>query len=210
MQSSLMPQSPTDWLPEDHLAYFVLDLIDELDLGAIERRCRQRISARERPYSPRMMTALLLYGYAVGVFSSRKIERATHEDVAFRVLAAGEHPHFTTDQRLPRPASRSARGPVSAGARGVHVSRACDTRPRGNRWDENEGEREQAQGDELRAHEQGRGRLTTEIEAMLKHAEDVDAAEDKLYGVGNSPKTSRRSFVAARAGERRFARSARR
>lgn len=50
----------------------------------------------ERPFAPRMMLALLIYGYAVGVFSSRKIERAPHEDIAFRVLAGGGHPHFTT------------------------------------------------------------------------------------------------------------------
>ena len=95
-QSSLMPQSPTDWLPEDHLAYFVLDLVEDLDLGEIERPIQAKDARGERPYSPRMMTALLLYGYAVGLVSSRKLDRATHEDVAFRMLAAGEHPHFTT------------------------------------------------------------------------------------------------------------------
>ena len=83
-------------MPKGHLAYFILDLAAELDLREIERRLQAKDHRGERSYSPRMMTALLLYGYAVGVFSSRKIERACLEDVAFRVLAAGEQPHFTT------------------------------------------------------------------------------------------------------------------
>ena len=95
-QTYLLPPSPTEWLPEDHLAYFVLELLEDLDLGEIERAIQAKDHRGERPYAPRMMTALLLYGYAVGVFSSRKIARATYEDVGFRVLAAGEHPHFTT------------------------------------------------------------------------------------------------------------------
>ena len=74
----------------------MLDLLEELDLGEIERAIQKKDPRGERPFSPRMMTALLLYGYAVGVFSSRKIEKATFDDVAFRVLAAGEHPHFTS------------------------------------------------------------------------------------------------------------------
>ncbi len=92
-QSYLLPPSPREWLPEGHLAYYVLD---ELDLGEIERELQRKDARGERPYSPRMMTALLLYGYAIGVLSSCKIERATSDDVAFRMLAAAEHPHFTT------------------------------------------------------------------------------------------------------------------
>ena len=84
------------WLPEGHLAYFVLDLVRELDVSPIDNAIQSKDGRGVRPYSPRMMTALLLYAYCVGVFSSRKVERATYEDVAFRVLAAGEHPHFTT------------------------------------------------------------------------------------------------------------------
>jgi len=84
-QSFLLPPSPREWLPEDHLAYFVLDLLEDLDLRQITRPVQAKDHRGERPYSPRMMTALLLYGYAAGVFSSRKIEKATFDDVAFRV-----------------------------------------------------------------------------------------------------------------------------
>jgi transposase len=82
-QSFLLPPSPTEWLPEGHLAYFVLELVAELDLRAIETVLQARDARGTRPYSPRMMTALIIYAYCVGVFSSRKIERATYEDVAF-------------------------------------------------------------------------------------------------------------------------------
>lgn len=84
-----------DWLPEDHLAYFILDVVSELDLSPIEDAIQAKDHRGERPYSPRMMTAVLLYGYANGVFSSRRIERATYVDVAFRVIAGGCQPHFT-------------------------------------------------------------------------------------------------------------------
>ncbi len=76
-QSFLLPPSPTEWLPKGHLAYFVLDLVSELDLKAIEDVIHGKDPRGTRPYSPRMMTALIIYAYCVGVFSSRKIEAAT-------------------------------------------------------------------------------------------------------------------------------------
>jgi transposase len=94
-QASLISPSPSDWLPEGHLVYFLLDIVRELDLGAILCAIDAKDARGEKPYSPIMMVTLLLYAYCVGVFSSRRIERATHEDVAFRVLCGGEHPHFT-------------------------------------------------------------------------------------------------------------------
>jgi transposase len=75
-QAFLLPPSPIDWLPEGHLAYFVLELVRELDVSAIEDAIQSKDARGVRPYSPRMMTALVLYAYCVGVFSSRKIERA--------------------------------------------------------------------------------------------------------------------------------------
>ncbi|MGH9380414.1 MAG: transposase, partial [Thermoanaerobaculia bacterium] len=95
-QGFLLPPSPLDWLPEGHLAYFILELLDQLDVTQIERSIRSKDARGTRPYSPAMMTGLLLYAYCVGVYSSRKIERATYEDVAFRILAGGQHPYFTT------------------------------------------------------------------------------------------------------------------
>ncbi len=94
-QDLLLPQSLRDWLPEDHLAYFVSDVIDQLDLrqiyGVYERELRG-----QPPYDPLMMTKVLVYAYCVGVYSARKIQQRLLEDVAFRVLAAGNEPDFRT------------------------------------------------------------------------------------------------------------------
>jgi transposase len=94
-QDLLLPPSLREWLPEDHLAYFVSDVVDQLDLSAIES-VYEEDDRGQPPYHPRMMTKVLLYGYCVGVFSSRKLQRRSVEDVAFRVLAAGNQPDFRT------------------------------------------------------------------------------------------------------------------
>ena len=85
-----------DWLPAKHLAYFILDVIEQLNLEEIEQEIQAKDHRRERPYAMGMMTGLLLYGYCVGEYSSRRIARAPYEDVAFRVISGEEHPHSTT------------------------------------------------------------------------------------------------------------------
>jgi len=94
-QDLLLPPSLRDWLPEGHLAYFVSDLVDGLDLSAIEAYYEEEERGYP-PYHPRMMTKILVYGYCVGVFSSRKLQKRLQEDVAFRILAAGNEPDFRT------------------------------------------------------------------------------------------------------------------
>lgn len=94
-QEMLLPPSLQDWLPEGHLAYFISDTIDGLDLSAFFARYAGG-GARNQPFHPAMMVKILVYGYATGVFSSRKIERRLHEDVAFRLLAAGNFPRHRT------------------------------------------------------------------------------------------------------------------
>lgn len=89
----LLPPSVDDWLPEDHLARFIVEVIDGLDVRALEKAYAGRGSAA---YHPSVLLALLVYGYANGVFSSRKIERATYDSVAFRFIAAGAHPDHDT------------------------------------------------------------------------------------------------------------------
>jgi transposase len=183
-QSFLLPPSPREWLPENHLAYFVLDLLDGLDLGEIEREIQRKDPRGERPFSPRMMTALLLYGYAVGVFSSRKIEKATYGDVAFRVLAADEHPHFTSVNEF-RARHRAALAALfdqllkecmSAGLVKLgHV--AID----GTKMKANASKHKAMSYERMNKEEQ---RLKAEIEAYFDRAEQVDAEEDALYGVG--------------------------
>jgi len=94
-QNLLLPASLREWLPDDHLSYFVSDVVDQLDLSEIERVYEEE-ERGQPPYHPRMMTKILVYGYCVGVFSSRRIQKRLVEDVAFRVLAAGNQPNFRT------------------------------------------------------------------------------------------------------------------
>jgi transposase len=94
-QMLLLPEAIQDWLPEGHLAHFISDTVDTLDLGAFHARY-DKDGPRNQPFHPAMMVKVLVYGYATGVFSSRKIARKLHEDVAFRVLAAGNFPAHRT------------------------------------------------------------------------------------------------------------------
>jgi transposase len=91
----LLPPALQEWLPDGHLAYFIGDTVDTLDLSAFHTRYAKG-GPRNQPFHPAMMVKVLLYGYATGVFSSRKIARKLHEDVAFRVLAAGNFPAHRT------------------------------------------------------------------------------------------------------------------
>ena len=91
-QTTLLPPSPREWLSEDHQVYFLLDLVDELDLSAILIPAQAKDPRGEKGFDPRMMTMLLLYAYCVGTVSSRKIERACYEDLAFRVLTGNQQP----------------------------------------------------------------------------------------------------------------------
>ncbi|HVB48612.1 MAG TPA: IS1182 family transposase [Burkholderiales bacterium] len=85
----LLPPSVEDWLPKDHLARFVVDIVDQLDLSGLTRQYRGAGSAA---YHPTVMLGLLVYGYATGVYSSRRIEAASYESIAFRYIAANEQP----------------------------------------------------------------------------------------------------------------------
>ena len=186
-QPYLLPPSPTEWLPDGHLAYFILDLLEDINLGDIERVLQAKDHRGERPFSPRMMTALWLYGYAVGVTSSRKLAKATYEDVAFRVLAAGEQPHFTSLNEF-RATHRQALANLfhqileecmSAGLVKLgHV--AID----GTKMKANASKHKAMSYERM---EKENARLTAEIEAFFDQADATDAEEDRLYGVGQQP-----------------------
>ncbi len=94
-QQQLLPCALQDWLPEGHLAYFISDTVDSLNLGAFHARYASG-GPRNQPFHPAMLVKVLVYAYATGIFSSRKIARKLHEDVAFRVLAAGNFPAHRT------------------------------------------------------------------------------------------------------------------
>ena len=94
-QQLLLPAALQKWLPDDHLAYFISDVVDQLDMSKVT--ARYELERRGGPpYHPRMMVKVLLYGYCVGVASSRRIAQRLHEGIAFRVLAANNTPDFRT------------------------------------------------------------------------------------------------------------------
>ena len=94
-QQYLLPCALQEWLPQGHLAYFISDTIDSLNLSAFHARYAGG-GSRNQPFHPAMMVKVLVYAYATGVFSSRKIARKLHEDVAFRVLGAANFPAHRT------------------------------------------------------------------------------------------------------------------
>ena len=89
----LFPPSMSDWLPEHHLARFVVEVVEQLDLKTMERAYG---TSGSDPFHPALLLSILVYGYATGVFSSRKLENATYDSVAFRFVAADEHPDHNT------------------------------------------------------------------------------------------------------------------
>lgn len=93
-QTMCLPADLRGWLPEDHLAYFISDIVEELDLSAIYSRYKP--APGYPPYDPTMMAKILVYAYCTGMRSSRGIAAAIHENIAFRVLAAGNFPDFRT------------------------------------------------------------------------------------------------------------------
>ena len=182
-QAFLLPPSPLEWLPEGHLARFILDTVGELDLSAIFAHYeRERRGAP--PHHPRMMTALLVYGYCVGVASSRKIEKKTHEDVAFRVLAANSHPDHVQISEFRRIHLSSLSGMF------VQVLRLCQELKMAKLGHVSlDGTKVKANASKHKAmsHERmikDEARLVAEVAALMKKAEEADAAEDAEHGKG--------------------------
>ena len=184
-QTLLLPPSPVDWLPENHLVFFLLDLAGELDLEEIHAVYRQKDPRGEKAYEPRMMAVLLLYAYCVGLPSSRKIEKACWEDVAFRVLTGNQQPDHSRISDF-----RRRHLPALAGLF-VQVLRLCQraglvslgqvaldgTKIRAN-----------ASKHKAMSHERmlkSERQLEAEMRALMRKAEILDAQDDRRYGKGN-------------------------
>ena len=181
-QAYLLPPSLRDWLPEDHLAWFILDVVSQLDLSAIERAIQSKDARGQRPYHPSMMVALLVYAYCTGVYSSRRIERACHEDVAFRVMTGNAQPYFTTVNEFRRVHREQF------AALFVQVLRLC--REAGLvklRHVAIDGTKVKANASKHKAMSYKRmlkeeRRLQAEVERLLSEADAADASEDARYG----------------------------
>ena len=119
-QQHLLPSALQDWLPQGHLAYFISDTVGSLNLSAFHTRYASG-GPRNQPFHPAMMVEVLVYAYATGVFSSRKIAKKLHEDVAFRVLAAENLLAHRTIRGVCSRINWSARPPVHRRSRPVHA-----------------------------------------------------------------------------------------
>jgi len=181
-QTLLFPPSIHDWLPEGHLARFLLDVVSVLDLSAIYTSYQEKDGRGQAAYAPEMMVRLLLYGYARGVYSSRKIQTRTFEDVAFRYLSGDQHPdHATIAEFRKRHLEAlsglftqalllcSEAGLVKLG----HVS--ID----GTKIKANASKHKAMSYKHMNETE---ARLKQEIDALLAAAEKADAEEDAQYG----------------------------
>ena len=183
-QAFLLPPSLQDWLPEGHLARFVAEIVETLDLSAIYGEYEKRDGRGQAAYDPRMMVRLLIYGYCRGVASSRRIERATYEDVAFRYLAADEHPDHDTvaDFRREHLASLSQLF--------VQVLRLCQRAGLvklghvaldGTKIKANASKHKAMSYERMGEAEK---KFEEEVKALLQEAARVDAEEDGKYGKG--------------------------
>ncbi len=180
-QRFLLPPSASEWLPENHLVYFVSDVIDRLDLEKFYARY-EGDGRRNQPYDPAMLVKVLVYGYATGVFSSRKQAKKLYEDVAFRLLGAGNFPSHRTicDFRMRHlPELKELFVAVARLAKELGLVKlgmvALD------------GTKVKAQASKHKAMSYGRmkeqeQKLTQEIEALLERARETDAQEDAQWG----------------------------
>jgi len=184
-QLLLLPPSLQDWLPENHLAYFVSDLVDSFDLSAIEAEYEDQPRGAP-PYHPAMMVKVLLYAYCTGVFSSRKIARRLIEDLGFRVLAAGNTPDFRTLSEFRRRHLQALGGlfhqvlrlAQQAGMVKLGYVALDGTKIRAN------ASKHKAMSYQRLTQEEAR--LAEQVRQLLERAEATDAAEDAQYGADRS------------------------
>jgi len=181
----LLPPSLRDWLPEKHLAYFVSDVVDNLDLSAMDAVYGEE-KRGQPPYDPLMMTKVLVYGYCVGVFSSRRIERRLVEDIAFRVLAADNQPNFRTISDFRKLHLKTLEGlfeqvlQIALEAGALKLGRvALD----GTKVKANASKHKAMSYDRMVEKEK---QLKAEVQQLLEQAEAADAEEDARYGKDRS------------------------
>jgi transposase len=180
-QDLLLPPSLRDWLPADHLVYFVSDVVDALDLSAITTVYEDEERGYP-PYHPVMLTKVLVYAYCVGIFSSRRIQRRLAEDVGFRVLAAGNTPDFRTIADFRKTHLAALTGlfeQVLELARATGAPRLGLVALDGTKVKANASKHKamsfQRMGEKQR-------QLRAEVKDLLAQAEAADAAEDAEYG----------------------------
>jgi transposase len=182
-QAFLLPPSLREWLPGNHLAYFISDVVHTLDLAKIE----DSYGTDERgqpPYHPAMMVALLFYGYATGIPSSRKIERKTYEDIAFRVLAAGHYPDHDTISSFRKAHLHTLKDlflQILLLCQEAHLVKVGHISLDGTKMKASASKHKAMSYERMGKKER---ELEQEIEALLAKADEADAEEDRRYGKG--------------------------
>jgi transposase/signal recognition particle subunit SEC65 len=177
----LMPASMRDWLPADHLAYFISDVVDQLDISAITKRYKYEERGYP-PYHPAMMVKVLVYAYCIGVPSSRKIEKRLEEDIAFRVLAANNTPDFRTISDFRKDHLKALAGlflQVLKLCQKAGLVRLGHVSLDGTKIKANASKHKAMSYKRMKEEE---ARLEAEVKELLKRAGDVDGEEDKRYG----------------------------
>ena len=180
-QTFLLPPSPSEWLAEDHRVYFVSEVIDRLDLQKFYARY-EGDGRRNQPYDPALLVKVLVYGYASGVFSSRKLARKLYEDVAFRILGAGNFPSHRTicEFRMRHlPELKELFVAVAQLAKELGLVKLGSVAL--------DGTKVKAHASKHKAMSYGRmkeqeDKLKEEIEALLERARRTDAQEDAQWG----------------------------
>ena len=180
-QDLLLPPNLREWVAEEHLVYFVSDVVDQLDLSAIHTVYGEE-KRGQPPYDPRLMTKLLVYGYCTGVFSSRRIQKRLQEDIPFKVLAAGNEPDFRTISDFRKTHIDTLQGlfeqvlemALEVGA--VKVGRVTI-----------DGTKVKANASKHKAMSYGRMKekqqqLREEVKQLLEQAEAADEEEDRRHG----------------------------
>ena len=187
-QSLMMPPSLHDWLPEDHLARFVADLVPTLELSAFYRSYEEKDGRGKAAYHPVMMVRLLVYGYCIGVTSSRQIEKRTYEDVAIRYLSADQHPDHSVINEFRK---RHLEALAGLFLQVLQLCQAAGLVKMGHVA--LDGTKKQANASKHKAMSYGRmakteEQLKAEIAELLQRAEATDAAEDERERQGYSDK----------------------
>ena len=181
-QDLLLQPSLREWLPDGHLSYFISDVVEELDLRAFYKRY-EGDGRRKTPFEPRMMLKVLIYGYATGIFSSRKIAKKLEEDVAFRLLAADNFPqHRTLCDFCKRHLAdfKSVFVQVIQIAHQAGLISLGTVAIDGTKVRANASKHKAMSYQRMQAEEQ---RLKREIGELCDQARTTDAEEDRLYGI---------------------------
>ena len=180
-QQLLLPAALQEWLPDDHLAYFISDVVDQLDLSDITARYEGERRGGP-PYHPRMMVKVLLYGYCIGAASSRRIAQRLHEDIAFRVLAANNTPDFRTISDFRKDHLGALAGlflQVLAFCQRAGLVKLGHVALDGTKVRANASRHKAMSYKRMKEKE---AQLAAEVAELLRRAQEVDEEEDRRYG----------------------------